>query len=265
MGVTLVTGWATCWAATPAQLPSGGVAQVSQIIDGDTVLLDDGRQVRLVGIQAPKLSLGRANFQAWPLGQEAKAYLQALVLGKTVELRLPPQPMDRHGRMLAHLLLRPDQTNSDQTQPDQTWVQGAMLAAGLARVYTFADNRLLAADMLGLEAHARADKIGMWGLPYYAVRTSDNARFDIGTFQLVEGRVLDVARIKNRIYLNFGLNWRDDFTIVVSTRDEKMFSQSGINLMNMKGRRVRVRGWLKSQNGPMIVLTHPERLELMQP
>ena len=41
-------------------------ARVVEVIDGDTVVLEDGRQVRLVGIQAPKLALGRPGFRAWP-------------------------------------------------------------------------------------------------------------------------------------------------------------------------------------------------------
>ena len=48
-------------------LTLGGPATVVAVVDGDTVVLDDGRQVRLVGIQAPKLPLGRRNFRKWPL------------------------------------------------------------------------------------------------------------------------------------------------------------------------------------------------------
>ena len=59
-------------------------AQVVEVIDGDTLLLDDGRPVRLVGIQSPKLPLGRAGFEAWPLAEEAKAALSELTLGREV-------------------------------------------------------------------------------------------------------------------------------------------------------------------------------------
>lgn len=251
------------FAADPMDLTDGGTATVKAVIDGDTVILDDGRQVRLVGIQAPKLPLGREGFAAWPLGIEAKVHLESLVLGHAVELRLAAQAMDRHGRLLAHVLL-PSQ-GSLSGPGDRVWVQGAMLAAGLARVYTFPDNRLLAAEMLALERQARADGSGLWALPYYALRNEDNVRFDADSFQIVEGRVFSVTRIKDRVYVNFGANWRTDFTVKVMARDEPAFGQSGIDLVALKDRRVRVRGWVDSENGPMIELDHPQRLEVLNP
>src|SRR5690606_29730657 len=96
-------------AAAPAQAqicdllepgPSGRVVSVS---DGDTLELDGGLTVRLVGIQAPKLPLGREGFEPWPLADEAKARLEELTMGQTVALHYGPEPRDRHGRALAHL------------------------------------------------------------------------------------------------------------------------------------------------------------------
>ena len=243
------------WPAGPDILADGGPARVAAVVDGDTVVLDDGRQVRLVGIQAPKLPLGRPNFPTWPLAEDAKAALEEMALGRTVRLRLAPTPQDRHGRVLAHL------TDIDSG----LWMQGEMLTRGLARVYTFPDNRALGGELLALERQARSDGQGIWGLPYYALRTADNVRHDAGTFQIVEGRVLESARVKKRIYLNFGADWRSDFTIKIDTRNEALFEAAGIDLLRLKGQRVRVRGWIKSQNGPMIELDHPERLEVLSP
>lgn len=253
-----VSSWAlVSFPLPPDELHDGGSARVTTVIDGDTVILDDGRQVRLVGIQAPKLPLGRPNFQAWPLGEEAQQALQELVLDTPVDLRLAPSSPDRHGRVLAHLVVA-----HRLIADGRVWVQGDMLRQGLARVYTFPDNRVLADELLALEREARSENRGIWALPYYALRTPDNVRHDTGTFQIVEGRVLDTARVKKRIYLNFGADWRSDFTIKVDTRHETLFREQGIDLLTLKGQRVRVRGWIKSQNGPMIELDHPERLEL---
>ena len=84
-------------------LDSGGYGTAVEIVDGDTLVLDDGRQVRLVGLQAPKLPLGRPNFKPWPLGEEAKSALRDLTLDKRLSLSYGGRKTDRYGRHLAHL------------------------------------------------------------------------------------------------------------------------------------------------------------------
>jgi len=70
----------------PPGLAAGPAATVVEVVDDDTVVLADGRQVRLFGIMAPKLSLGRATVADQPFGEEAKAALAALVEGCAVTL-----------------------------------------------------------------------------------------------------------------------------------------------------------------------------------
>jgi micrococcal nuclease len=233
-----------------------GQARVTEVVDGDTVVLDDGRQVRLVGTQAPKLPLGRPNFAKWPLADEAKATLEDLVLDRAVSLRAGPEAAteDRHGRVLAHLF-----------DADGRWVQGAMVEAGMARVYSFADNRALVPQLLVRERAARQAERGIWALAYYAVRTPEEAGGALDTFQLVEGEVR-AAEVRNRrAFLNFGDDWRTDFTAFVDTRALRRFEDAGMDLAALAGQRVRVRGWIGLYNGPEIELTHPEQIEVLTP
>ena len=69
-----------------SDLKEGPTVSIADVVDGDTVKIDPPvggvSEVRLVGIQAPKLPLGRTGFEPWPLGEEAKAALAALVLDK---------------------------------------------------------------------------------------------------------------------------------------------------------------------------------------
>ena len=81
------------------ELSPGGSGRVVTVTDGDTVTLDNGVEIRLVGLQAPKLALGRPNFVDWPLADEARRALERLVLGKIVELRFGGRREDRHGRV----------------------------------------------------------------------------------------------------------------------------------------------------------------------
>jgi endonuclease YncB( thermonuclease family) len=223
-----------------------------EIVDGDTLVLATGKQVRLVGIQAPKLPLGRPGFETWPLAEESRDALLRLAHGQRLALHFGGQREDRYRRYLAHLTL-----------PDGTWIQGTLLEEGLARVYSFHDNRALIPEMLALERRARSQKRGIWNLSYYRIRNPSETWNDIDSFQIVEGRVVDAARVRNVVYLNFGPNWRTDFTFKIGKRALGLFSKAGIDPLTFTGRTVRGRGWVKPENGPLIEVTHPEQLELL--
>jgi endonuclease YncB( thermonuclease family) len=243
----------------PKGLQVGVPGTTARVVDGDTLMLDDGREVRLVGIQTPKLPLGRAGFRKWPLADEAKAALATLAGGKRLRVLFGGARADRHGRVLAHLARR----------SDNLWIQGEMLGRGWARVYSFPDNRAAVAEMLMLERAARAARRGIWGHPFYAVVSQRRAGRYIGTFQLVEGRVMQTAVIRRWAYVNFGANWRTDLTISIRRRDlrafRKAFGKRLERLERLEGKKIRVRGWLRLRNGPMIEATHREQIEVLEP
>ena len=250
--IVLDGAWTAEAASRSARLVKGGEAEVISVVDGDTVVLADKRQVRLVGIQAPKLPLGRAHVSKQPFADEAKASLENLLLGRIVTLSWGGRRMDRHGRALAHLHLR-----------DGTWVQGYLLEHGLARVYSFRDNRALVPAMLALETDARAHREGIWSHDYYQVLTAPQSHDMVDTFQLVQARIRDAVRIKGRVYLNFGADWRTDFTVTISPKNVRLFGKAGLRPESWKGRDIRVRGWINWRNGPMIEATHPEQVEVL--
>lgn len=237
-------------------LEAGPTVRVTGIVDGDTVTIapevDGAREIRLVGIQAPKIPLGRKNFKTWPYGETARDALTSLLDGRLVDLFFGGSRMDRHGRLLAHL-----------RRDDGLWVQGEMLAQGLARVYSFPDNRAVVDQMLAAEQAARDLDLGIWRHPFYDIRTPSDAADFIGRFELVQGVVYDVADRGKRIYVNFADDWRTDFTLTIKGKARRIFRDAEFDPLALKGRLVRTRGWLKTLNGPMINLTHPEQIELL--
>lgn len=237
----------------PGGLTASETATVVEVVDGDTVVLNTGKEVRLVGLQAPKLPLGRKGFKIWPLAPEAKAALERIALNRKLRLHYGGRRTDRHRRILAHL----------EDVETGRWIQGRMLADGMARVYTFQDNRAVTGPMLKLERRARTEGRGIWRNRYYRIRQADTAERDIGSFQLIEGRVRSVATPRNITYLNFGSDWRSDFTVMLRSRTRKALAKAGMAVESLKGKRLRVRGWVKSRNGPMIEATHPEQIELL--
>jgi micrococcal nuclease len=242
-------------AAAPDSLPDGGTGKVGLVHDGDTVRFVGGEvDIRLVGLQAPKVPQGRKRPVAWPLAEHSRSALQALVRDHTITARLAPTPRDRNGRTLAHLV-----------RDDGLWIQERMLQEGWARVYTFADNRIFARELYAAETAARTARRGMWAEAFYAVRAPDPAtlKADIGTFQIVEGWVADAARVRGRVYLNFGEDYRTDFTVSIAPDVMPLFSAAKFDPLSLKARAVRVRGYLRDFNGPLIDLTHPEQIEII--
>ena len=100
--------------------------------------------------------------------------------------------------------------------------------------------------------------------PAYQVRKPDHLDADIGTFQIVEGKVLSVKAGRDRTFLNFGPDYRTDFTVTISRRDAKRMTKEGVAPESLAGKTIRIRGWLSRLNGPEMELTHKEQVEVLE-
>jgi micrococcal nuclease len=247
--------WTAAVAGEAPHVPAGftrdpGV-KVAEVIDGDSLTLADGRTVRMVGIQAPKLAKGRVGFRDWPLSHEAEAALSDLAAGQSVTLLYGGARQDRSGRVLAQL-----------ERADGLWLEGELLQRGLARVYTFADNRTGATEMLRLEAEARAARRGIWDDPFYAVRKPEETLDHLDSFELVEGQIVDAARVRGTVFLNFGADWHKAFTVRLRPEAVALFQGAGLDPLTLKGETVRVRGYIRrDRDRAEMDVTHPEEIE----
>lgn len=245
-------------AAYACELSQTETATVAGIVDGETLKLADGRTVRLIGAKAPMPPLGWRGDDPWPFVEEAKAALEGLALNKPVELGFAGRRSDRHGHLLAQVFL--------VAGGERLWLQQALVARGLARVYSFPDSRACAAELLAREREARSKRLGIWSSwAYRIVQATDLERLGRLThsYQLVEGKVVAIGEGAGRLYLNFAQDWRRDFTISVERKQVSAFADAGIDLRALAGKRLRVRGTLAWRNGPMIEASHPEQIELL--
>jgi micrococcal nuclease len=236
--------------ARAAPLPAfepGETVTIATVVDGGEVILGDGRRVRLVGIEAPHP--GTAHSRAWPYAEEAKAALEKLVLGREVELRFAGNRRDRYDRILAQLFV------------GKRWVQGEMVRRGLARVASAADNRVGVTEMLAREDRARQARRGIWRDRFYAVRAADEAGRYAGSFQIVEGTVVDTAMVESQLFVNFAGDWRTAFSLRLPPDALRLFRAEGVAAATLKGARLRVRGWVRGSERPVIDVTHPEQIE----
>ncbi len=220
---------------------------VEEPLDGDTLRLAGGQEVRLAGIEAPALT--------HRLGAPARQVLAALVTGQRVAIT-PAQPEpDRWNRWVVQV----------HRSDDRLWLQSAMVAAGWARVRPFGDSAAAAERLLPIEAEARAARRGLWADAEFRVRNADDPLWDQrDSFQIVEGRVLSANRVgRGTVYLNFGQNWRQDFTVALTPRLVRTLEQAGHNPLTLANRQVRARGWLEWRGGPMLELSIVQQLEIL--
>ncbi len=230
-----------------------GGGTVSEVVNPLTVKLEDGRLVDLAGLDYPDLDF----YDPGDLAVTAQEILNDFLKGQKVTIyQTATTAKGRVNRMnhhIAHLV----------RNKDGVWVQGMLLSLGVARVRTTKYNPEMATQMLALENKARQEKAGLWAMEKYAILTPEQAKEHIGSYQVVEGVVNSVSMHRNKLYLNFGHNWKDDFTIGISAFDERDFKQHKFEPRRWSGKKIRVRGWVESYNGPYIEIDHPERVETL--
>jgi endonuclease YncB( thermonuclease family) len=221
-------------------------------VDGRTIRLADGREVRLVGLDVPAPAEARA------MGIGDGRVLAALVEGKDITLKHLTPANDRYGRVLAWAVVPAQGAEED--------IAAALLTRGEARVSIPPDGRACVAPLLAAERTARAGKLGLWGDPRYESKRAQNpgeiaaAR---GRFSLVEGPVLSVRESGGVIYVNFGRRWTEDFTVTISKRNERLFVAAGLAPKVLQGRSVRIRGVVEERGGPWIEVVRPEQIEIL--
>ncbi len=232
----------------------GETGRVSRVIDGATLILDGGLVVRLAGIAAPEPPGGTTS-AAWPQASKASEALEALALGKMVTLAYPDAGRDRYGRAVAFA------TVEDSATP----LAEALLAEGRARVMPAEEPALCLAPLFATEREAREKQLGLWSDPYYAIRAAQDPALAerADAYDLVQGRVLSVGIRGPIAYLDFGRDWRTDFTAVIAGPAAKALAAEGLSPAALKGRHVRLRGWIERRDGPSLRVTHPTQLELL--
>jgi endonuclease YncB( thermonuclease family) len=237
-------------AASQCRPPTVATGLVSRVLDGRTFVLDDGREVRLAGIEVPADGA---------VGAPARRQLEQLLANATVVLKALGPERDRYGRVAVQVFVA--------ERDNERWVQPELVAAGHARVSARVGDRACAAALLLHEQAARRNMLGLWSDPYYGLRRAEEpttVAAERGRFAVVEGNVLSVRESGGTIYVNFGRRWSEAFTVTIAKRNERAFAAAGLEPKALAGRRVRVRGWIEERGGPWVEATRPEQIELME-
>ena len=172
-------------------LEQGETRAVARVADSETLVLDDGRQVRLIGALGARHQDADADPEFWQPEADARAELERLVAGRTVQLGFAGRRVDRNGRVLAHVFVVDAGAHAEPAGPMPTgpqagdaqpaapsasddppgaWVQGHMIQTGHARAYVLPGNSACADALIALEGQARASGLGLWRNAAYAVQ-----------------------------------------------------------------------------------------------
>lgn len=254
ISATLITSEPTFGVATE-QACTGNPAQtgtIDHVAPDGTLSLKDGAQFRLVNLE---------NVTPKALYKTLKQYEGANIIAYP-----SGRVKDHMGRKLAQIFVSKIQGKEDQQAP-QTWLQGILIRKGLALATARPGNSACYKALLQEEREARGRRLGIWQPPQPAAlfKASDVKRLnqvEQGEFIIVRGRVLKLGRTGAYTYLNFGRNWRTDFTIQISNQRLKRKTLAWPYLKKLIGQEIEVRGWLDHWNGPMIRLDLPILLEL---
>jgi endonuclease YncB( thermonuclease family) len=221
-----------------------GEGRVAVVIDARSFRLDDGREIRLAGIEPVAAQ-----------GLDRSSALSAVIAGRDVILRGEDDSPDRYGRQSAFVYL----AGSDAL------VQTMLLAEGAALVSGTVANHDCGVTLTIAEAAARQGKQGIWADPA-AIKNAESPGdilSGVGRFTLVEGRVLSVRQAGTTTYLNFGRNWTQGFAVTMPKHALAGFEAAGIVVNSLEHRRIRVRGWVEAHGGPRIEVLQVGQIELL--
>jgi micrococcal nuclease len=124
---------------------------VVKVIDGDTIVLENGERVRYLGIDAPETPYSFR--RETPYWKEAKEFNEKLVKNKKVRLEFDVEKRDKYDRLLAYVFV------------GSTFVNGELVEKGYARVYHRYNKLRFYPLLKELEKKAKEKKLGIWREP----------------------------------------------------------------------------------------------------
>ena len=213
---------------------------LKRVIDGDTIVLDTGTRVRLLGIDAPE--------RGEPYADKSTEDLSGMLRRGKISLDRCAE-LDKYGRVLA--VVHAGELN----------VNLRLLQRGLARPMLIPPcGRSVSIMVIEAAAAALKERRGLYAADEFTVVDHTKTGAVSGRKAVVAGRVRSVFRSKKALYLNFGRDWRTDFTAVIFNSGLERFEALGLEPAEYKGRFVYVLGKVKEYNGPEIIVKWPEQL-----
>ncbi|MDH3354076.1 MAG: thermonuclease family protein [Chromatiales bacterium] len=236
-------------AAEQLTIDSGnGFYRVTRVIDGDTVVLENGNRVRLIGLNTPEVA--HRNQPADPGGDVASDYLQELIEGKLVRLEYGAERYDKYRRVLAHIFTKEGKN-----------INAMILAEGFAHAVVKLPNVRLIDQYFSAESEARESGRGIWLLPQFKIYPIEAAKNFRNSFRRLRGVVKRTEEKRSAWMFYF----KGGVKALLRKEHLAPFVRSGRAPQQLVGKLITIRGWVhQSKGAPLIRLYHPRMIETIE-
>jgi len=208
--------------------------------------MKNGDKVRYIGIDTPEFGS--------PLFIEVKERNSSLVSGKKVRLEIcPEERSDPYGRLLAFVYVNEKMVNS------------ILLKEGLATTLIIPPCGLIVEEEFKrVELEAINSRVGLWTDESKPISHLEAGRY-LGKIKRVSGKIISTYYSGKALFLNYGDDYKRDFTVVIFTEDLDSFTKAGIDPENFYNNKESiVTGRIKAFNGPEIVVRGPEQIKIVE-
>ena len=222
--------------------PGYAYLKVEKVFDGDTVRLEDGRKVRLLGINTPEVRHRNQGDEAG--GATAKRWLSDKLVNQKVRLVGDIEQTDKYHRTLAHLF-----TESNEH------INLQLVEKGLAAVNIYPPNLLYVDQLVVAGQRAETAKLGIWRQTEYAVIPVQQLEGNGHSGWLrLRGKVSAIRSSRKYVYLAFS----EDFQAKIEKKWLSLFP----DINAYRGQTLEVRGWLnKNRDGWAMLIRHPSAIK----
>jgi len=138
-----------CLLEPAPQAVAEGTYRLQRVVDGDTLLLENGARLRLIGVDTPETVKEDSPVEPW--GSEASAFSKEFLSAGEVRLQLDRERVDQYDRFLVYAWVGERLLNEE------------LLRAGLARARLgFNYSESFKRRFRAAEAEARDARRGIW-------------------------------------------------------------------------------------------------------
>ncbi len=215
---------------------------LKRVIDGDTLELQSGQVIRLLGINTPEVQSRYRDGEAG--GEKAKEWLKETLSQPELFIEYDQQQRDKYDRALAHCFL-----------PDGRYLNAMLIEQGLASLTLIPPNLRYSDKLIAAQNKAEQAEKGLWSLSDYQVKrlselkTGKNYR----GWQRIKLKLKSIKYGKKTVFLEANTHFR----LAIKKKDIAYFG----DLKSYLNQTLEVRGWIHRQGKQFYMnVRHPSAI-----